>query len=137
MKSEWRVALVLVFIAASASACSKPSPPEDTCVMPDFTATAAPGTYMGQREQAAFCVRRAAFEMARKGGPLPPIAAAALARCAKEEADTLAALQKMGPVYDYQRQMIHDDLTHAAARAAVQARSIGCGKRPGAGRDTI
>lgn len=125
-----RSASILSLLALAA--CSKPAgPPPDPCVMPRFAVTAAPGTYMAAREAATICVKRSAFELARKGGPLPPIAAAAMAQCANEEAATIAALKKDGPVYDYQRQMIHDDLTHNADRAASQARSIGCGKKPG------
>jgi hypothetical protein len=129
---------VCLFLAlATLAACAKPAPQADPCVIPAFAATAQPGTYMGEREAAAICVKRAAFTIARQGGPLPPIAAAAIAQCGAEEAAAVAALKKSGPAYDYQFKIIHDDLTHAAARAAIQARAIGCGRAPGQGADTV
>jgi hypothetical protein len=126
--------LILLAVAALASCDEQARVEADPCVRPPFPQTQAPGSYMGQRERASNCVKRAAFVLARKGGPVEPIGAEAMRLCAQEEADVITALQKLGPVYDYQREQLHQGFARAAQRAAAQARSIGCGRPGGAER---
>ena len=126
-------ALVVVFAASLALAgCDSPTPLVDTCVPPKPVQPAAPDSYAGQRDLARFCMKSAAYEFARKGGPVAAVADAAVAQCAPKEADVIAALKRTGPVYPYQRQEIHEELTHLAKVSAVRARARGCGATGGA-----
>jgi hypothetical protein len=126
-----RVATVLALLALGA--CSKPAaPPVDTCVLPALAAGAAEGTWAGEKARAAYCVKRAAYELARQGGPVDPIGAAALAQCAGAEDKAMAALAKEeGRSYPWERTQLHESLAHTAQVSARQARDIGCGLPPG------
>jgi hypothetical protein len=115
------------------AACGKAEAPVDTCRTPDFAAKATSGTFAGEKEAAMLCVKRAAFAMVKAGQPLPGIAEAAMIQCKPAE----AAMGKTDPLEDWQRKALHETLTHVAERTATQARSTGCGQRPGEAKDTI
>src|SRR5437762_13566129 len=119
------------FLAAFVlAACQKPvPPPAHICVIPAFVPSKAPaGSWTAEKEKALYCAKRAAYEIARAGGPLPPIAAAAVAQCADAQEAAIAALRKEGPVYAWERAQLTESLTHMAKISAAQARSIGCGR---------
>lgn len=126
--------LLIAAVAAVLTGCAKPAPPEDTCMAPDFTPKEQAGTYAGQREAVMICVRRAAFNLAKAGGPIAHAGEQALAQCSTEEAGVGTGKDKL---YDWQRKQLHETLTHTGQIAATQARSIGCGLPPGAPRDTL
>ena len=113
--------------------CNQAQAPVDTCRTPDLTAKAAAGTFAGEKEAAMLCVKRAAFGMTKAGQPLPGIAETAITQCKSVE----AAMGKSDPLEDWQRKALHETLTQVAERTAVQARSMGCGLRPGEAKDTI
>ncbi|HWA64171.1 MAG TPA: hypothetical protein VG939_22575 [Caulobacteraceae bacterium] len=130
-----RIWIVLGALAACAgvAACEKPEP-DVVCRTPLLKATQAPGTYAAEKEAALICVKSAAFALAKAGGPLDPIPAAAVAQCSAQEK---AIGQSGGTLYDWQRQQLHESFLHAAKITAAQARSMGCGAAPGAARDTV
>jgi hypothetical protein len=126
-------AFVAGALVLALAGCHKP-PPEDTCRPPVLTATAPPGGYAAEKEAAMICVKKTAFNLAKAGGPVASIGAAAVAQCAATE----KAIGKSGEtLYDWQRDQLHESLLHAAQISAVQARAMGCGLPPGAPRDTL
>jgi hypothetical protein len=90
-----------------------------------------PGTWAAEREQANFCIKMAAFELVKGGGPVADAGRLAVARCSRLEDAFTAALKRAGPVYPYQRRLIADDFAHLGLITAVRARSIGCGRPQG------
>ena len=125
--------LTVLALLAMLAACDKPPAPQaqNACPPLRLVQHGDLGTYVGQREREGLCIKAAARDLTLAGGPVADAAAAALARCAPREADVIAALKKDGPVWPYQRQQIHQDMSHLAFVAATQARATGCGRRPG------
>jgi hypothetical protein len=125
----------LAAAVAILAGCAAKAPPEDTCKAPDFTAHATGTGYAAQKEAVTLCVRKAAFAMAKAGGDISHAGDKALAQCKTEE----DAVGKSGPdkLYDWQRQELHESLAHAGQITAAQARSLGCGRAPGAPKDTV
>jgi hypothetical protein len=127
--------LTLVSLLATLAGCAQPDE-TPTCRALHLSMHAPPGTYASQLERADICVKTVARELTRAGGPPADAARAAVHRCATDEAAAIAALKKTGPVWPYQKRMIHDGLAHLAAIAAIQARSTGCGRKAGEPADT-
>jgi hypothetical protein len=124
-------------LALAVAACDKAADDARPCLDPVLTPKGAAGTWAGDRERAQICIEVSAFKIARKGGSVAAVGPAAVAACAAEEASALKALEKLGPVYPYQRQDIDDDYAHLARVTAVRARSEGCGVKPGASTDLL
>jgi hypothetical protein len=130
----------LVGVAAMALAvagCDKAADDVRPCLDPTLTPKGAAGTWAGDRERAQICIEVSAFKIARKGGSIAAVGPAAVAACAAEEESALKSLEKLGPVYPYQREDIEDDYVHLARVTAVRARSEGCGAKPGAPTDLL
>ncbi len=126
--------LTVAAAAVVLMSCARAAPPEDSCKAPDFTPKAAAATFAGEKEAASICVRKAAFALAKGGGDIAHAGEAALAQCAVQE----AAIGKSGDtLYDWQRQALHESLTHTGQITATQARSKGCGLPPGTAKDTL
>ena len=130
--------LKVLALLAMLAACAKPAPQvQNSCPPLRLVQHGDLGAYVGQRERESLCIKAAAHDLAQAGGPVADASRAALARCAPQEADVIAALKKDGPVWPYQRKQIHDDMTHLAQIAATQARALGCGRKPGDPDDTL
>jgi hypothetical protein len=95
----------------------------------------AAGTYAGETERVTLCVKVAVRDLDRVGGSVEQAAQAAVVRCAPQEAAEVAALARREPVYQWEKDQIHDKLEHLALINARQARSRGCGRPGGAPED--
>lgn len=124
-------------LALGLAACEAPPEPPPPCPPPSLIARLPPGTYEGERERTNLCLKGAVHKLILQGGPPADAARAAMARCAAQEAAAVAALAKEGPVWPYQKERIHDELSHLAQVTAVQARARGCGRKSGEAAETL
>jgi hypothetical protein len=133
------VQLVLAGVIVCLAGCEAKPPAAtiDPCKRPALAPTLPAGTYEGEAERESICVKFAAYDAARKGGPVETAAASAVQSCAAQEAAEIKALGKTEPVYAWEKDQIHDKLSHMAQLTVRQARSRGCGKRPGEGPDEL
>jgi hypothetical protein len=130
--------LVLAGVVVCLAACEpKPAATVDPCRRPSLAPAMPAGTYEGEAERESICVKFAAYDAARQGGPVETEAAAAVKSCAAQEAAEIKALGKTQPVYAWETDQIHDRLAHLALLTVRQARSRGCGKPPGEGPDQL
>jgi hypothetical protein len=132
-----RLAIALAGVICCLAGCTPKPAAEavDPCRKPALATTLPAGTYAGEAERAAICVKFAAYDAARRGGPIEVAATAAVQSCAGQEQAELQALAKTDKVYPWEKGQIHDRLAHLALLTVRQARSKGCGKAPGEGPD--
>jgi hypothetical protein len=131
-----RTLICILITTAVLGGCEKPEPPRP-CLDPPVTTDGPAGGWAVERDRTRNCIRLAAYDNTRRGGPVATAAGAAVAACAAREDAALAAMKETGPVYPYQRKLFHDDLAHLAKLSAIQARAQGCGVPAGAPRDQI
>jgi len=127
----------LALTAILAGCAPAPPPLQASCPPLRRTVITNPDSYPGQRARLALCIKSAARGLDLAGGPPAEAARAAVARCAPMEAAAVAALRKSGPVWPYQKAIIHDEVSHLALVAATQSRATGCGRKPGDPLDTL
>jgi hypothetical protein len=127
---------VVLTLAVLAGCTPKAAPKVDFCAKPAMAATQPAGTFQGASERATICVKLAAYDADRAGGPVEAAAQAAMARCAPQEAAELAALARTQKVYGWEKDQIHEKLQHLALLSARQDRARGCGRAGGGGPET-
>jgi hypothetical protein len=118
---------VALLCVLALTGCEQHDAPQSACTPPTVVQPANPASYGGQRDLARYCIKLNAYNYARQALAVAQVAAVALKQCAANEAATVAALRRTGPVYPYQRQEIDADLAHLAQVSAMRARSRGCG----------
>ena len=123
-----RLAIIggLMFMAA----CQKaPLAVENPCRAPLAVTTPSTSRYQVAKDASDFCIKTAAYQHVRAGEAVEAAARAALLQCAAHENQVIKAIA--GPVMDYERKSVHEDMLHLAQTTAVQKRSMGCGAQGG------